>query len=76
MDPQRLGQVVLVGRVGLVEAGDPFIERGDDLGRLVLAELDLGAACGRLFSGSLSRSSRAGTGWPSILGGFTRGRPS
>ncbi len=42
MDPQRLHQVVLVGGVAGIQAGGPLVDRLDDLGGIVLAELDLG----------------------------------
>ena len=33
VDPERFGHLVLVIGVGLVEPGDPRLDRGDDLGR-------------------------------------------
>jgi len=68
MDPKRLHYIVFIGRVAFIERSRPLIHGGDDfeVSRLPSSIFTNSRVW---FSGSWSRASNAGIGWPSILAG-------
>ena len=50
VNPERLGEMVLIFGIILVEAGDPGLHAGDDFRGVVFAELDLGEVADLVFA--------------------------
>ena len=74
MDPQGLHHVVLVLRILGIQTGSPLTHTRDDLGRVALAQLDLGQFAS-LVLGLLEQVQESGDGLALDLGGLHERTP-